>query len=607
MKRASLMLFGAPPPVTRSISVGAQGAALSLLLLSGCFDFKTDLVRCVDAGACTPPPPTLVTGDLCSGEGWCWATRLPHNFLTAVVSLSANDVWAFGNSDTVLRYDGTQWVFVGGLAGNHADAMAFGPNDLFVVGDGFHHWNGTAWQTVASLGFPISRIHGVSADDLWLVPADGSRPLYHWFGHQLSPVPLPAGAQVSGVFAVSTNSVWATGQRGFVAHWDGSSWSPEDAGTVADLTPVWANSDDDLWVGGDRVVARRSAAGWQVEGNSNLAAYSGIAGVSATEVWFSGWDGQLATWGATGPSFSKLDTSSLLRGMTKTANGGVMVVGSGGYIAERRGTWARLDGDDPVTHFYDVHGSSETDVWAVGGKGVIAHFEGTKWTFDVSGGGEFEGVFAPSANTTWAVDDTGALRRRTASGWQIAHSISGKLEGVWAADDETLWAVGTSAGAGIALHVVHGVATPMTVRGVGLNAVWGNNDSDVWAAGAGVLVHWDGSSWSEVTSPTMDGVGALRVKDNQLWLSAGNNVHHFDGAIWHLPARGNDRMTGLALDGARVWFSSENGVIGIIEGEMSGKQATNVQMSLGGVWASPSGYVFTAGNDGALLQRAPMP
>ena len=58
-------------------------------------------------------------------------------------------------------------------------------------------------------------------------------------------------------------------------------------------------------------------------------------------------------------------------------------------------------------------------------------------------------------------------------------------------------------GASLALHVVHGVATSMTPSGAGLDAVWGNSDSDVWAAGAGVLVHWDGTAWTDLAEASV--------------------------------------------------------------------------------------------------------
>ena len=41
--------------------------------------------------------------------------------------------------------------------------------------------------------------------------------------------------------------------------------------------------------------------------------------------------------------------------------------------------------------------------------------------------------------------------------------------------------------------------------GVDLMAIWGASDKDIWAVGeAGVVIHWDGTSWSRTTTPVPD-------------------------------------------------------------------------------------------------------
>jgi hypothetical protein len=116
-----------------------------------------------------------------------------------------------------------------------------------------------------------------------------------------------------------------------------------------------------------------------------------------------------------------------------------------------------------------IHGTSATDVWAVGENGLALHWDGAAWS--------------PSTTGTAA-----------------------NLFGVWAAAPNDVWAVGgspTSAGPNdVILHydgaVWSGVAPPR-ILGATYFKVWGLSPIDVFVvASAGLALHFDGASWSEV-------------------------------------------------------------------------------------------------------------
>lgn len=107
------------------------------------------------------------------------------------------------------------------------------------------HWDGTAWEIVASPNVPNANhyVYGVTAvapNDVWAVgryepQGGGSLTLIlHWDGTSWSIVPSPNPATYNGLYAVaavSANDVWAVGyyysgpQRTLIEHWDGTSWS----------------------------------------------------------------------------------------------------------------------------------------------------------------------------------------------------------------------------------------------------------------------------------------------------------------------------------------------------------------------------------------------
>jgi hypothetical protein len=108
------------------------------------------------------------------------------------------------------------------------------------------HWDGTAWEIVASPNIPNANhyVYGVTAvtpNDVWAVgryepQGGGSRTLVlHWDGTSWSIVPSLNPATYNGLYAVaavSASDVWAVGyyftessQRTLIEHWDGTSWS----------------------------------------------------------------------------------------------------------------------------------------------------------------------------------------------------------------------------------------------------------------------------------------------------------------------------------------------------------------------------------------------
>src|SRR5260221_13669072 len=105
--------------------------------------------------------------------------------LTGVASISANDVWAVGDSSS---------------------------------GTLTEHWNGTAWSIVPSPTVANGRFLGVAGaatNDVWAVGFTvlGALPrIAHWDGKSWRTAKAPKQAGVlNAVTAVSTNDVWAVG------------------------------------------------------------------------------------------------------------------------------------------------------------------------------------------------------------------------------------------------------------------------------------------------------------------------------------------------------------------------------------------------------------
>src|SRR5262249_40374970 len=104
---------------------------------------------------------------------------------------------------------------------------------------------------------------------------------------------------------------------------------------------------------------------------------------------------------------------------------------------------------------------------------------------------------------------------------------------------------------------------PAAVSGITgeLNAVSAVSASDAWAVGGGLIMHWNGTSWTRVTSPNMPRSGVLRgvsmVSATDGW-AVGEEfskliILHWDGTSWTRvasPAGSKGVLFGVSADSA---------------------------------------------------------
>jgi hypothetical protein len=207
---------------------------------------------------------------------------------------------------------------------------------------------------------------------------------------------------------------------------------------------------------------------------------------------------------------------------------------------------------------------SGSDVWAVGRvykpsasafHTLIEHWNGSAWSVIKSRnrrgtGNELSGVAAVSASDAWAVGRTNEMRALVehwdGARWDIVknpNSLGTDLDAVSAVSSTNVWAVG--AGEGTLVEHWNGtkwsrVASPtpgVTGHLLGVSAITASN---VWAVGwyspaTGALFktlieHWNGSSWSVVSSPNPSSsvnilYGVAGVSSSDVWA-----VGYFSGA-----------------------------------------------------------------------------
>lgn len=308
-------------------------------------------------------------------------------------------------------------------------------------------------------------VAGTSVDDLWVVGRGGL------VLHVVAGVPTVVhGARMLGGGALTASShdnVWRLGDEGAVEHFDGQGWTPQPTGAL-EMVRGSAVPTGAVWaVGGDFYskgrVLRGSGAGWEV-----MRPLSG-QGIS----WSQDVPVQLVSDG---------QGEVLLR----TVKVGV---GPGSATLQRwagdhweKVTWTALDrggqlasGGGRIAGFVSDVSSSQVYTYAAG-----------TWTYH-SDAPAYLSALAPAADGVLFASNYSRLLRYAGT-WEEATGLSEASWYALATSGREAWAVGSSSG-----------TSPN---------------------GYGLLAHFDGTVWSEVTLPTSDVVTSVAVTSSDVWLSS---------------------------------------------------------------------------------------
>ncbi|MFK7986418.1 MAG: WD40/YVTN/BNR-like repeat-containing protein [Sandaracinaceae bacterium] len=190
---------------------------------------------------------------------------------------------------------------------------------------------------------------------------------------------------------------------------------------------------------------------------------------------------------------------------------------------------------------------------AVGGSfsdGRAMHYDGETWVEQETGAEALiNWAHGLDENEVWAVGSSGTILRWDGSAWASQESPTDQdLWGVWGAAADDVWAVGGSARFPSMAEptVIHydgsswSVVELPALERTGVAAyfkVWGSSANDVYVVGdAGVVLHWDGTTWTELFVGATDDLVALwgTGPDNIVAVGGRGNgiVSHWDGSEW---------------------------------------------------------------------------
>jgi hypothetical protein len=296
-------------------------------------------------------------------------------------------------------------------------------------------------------------------------------------------------------------------------------------------------------------------------------------------------------------------------------------------------TWQRVLGDLPGA-LISVWGTSENDVWAVGGDPdgsgpMVVHFDGTRWTRHHTGArGDLWWVhgFGPSDPVYMGGKDGLILRWNGTTFEKMETPGNGTIFGMWGSAPDDLWAVGGDGAVGAFAWRYDGRAWR---RAEGFPAgvaadhsiykIWGSGNDDVWLVGTrGLAMRWNGSEFTRAETGTertiftvhSDGHGYVAVGG----IGTGLILEH-DGSGWRdaTPTGAIAQTIGVCVRGDDAYVVGIDSTVMRRQGGAWVEEKTGLASydTLHAVWIDPQGGVWAVGGmvlsfpltDGVLLHK----
>ena len=331
-----------------------------------------------------------------------------------------------------------------------------------------------------------------------------------------TPPSVNGSSTLLAVTALDANTAWAAGKNNnstLIEQWNGTSWqvipspnSPSAAFNI--LTGIAAAASNDIWTVGydetnglDQTLTEHwDGTSWSIISSPNIPGTSNrlnaVTVLSSTDVWAAGYSGIIST-------------QTLIEHWDGTS-------------------WSIISSPDVGTqlnYLNGVAGDANSDIYAVGesenqGAGttyqsLILHYDGTSWSV----------VQSPnqSNGSNWLQSITliGGTTQFLAVGYYENGGFANTLIEQW---DGSHWNIVSSPNGGSYNSLLYGVSAPDT--------------SNAWAIGnyystsatiQTLIEHYDGTSWSLVSSPNVgsyenDLFAVTAYNDNTVWAVGDNST-----------------------------------------------------------------------------------
>lgn len=395
-----------------------------------------------------------------------WQSSMPGGKLAwrAVWGAAPDDVWIIGSQRKVYHFDGREWAPVDHeLPDQILGVWGFGPREVYFMnstagGGKVWLWSGEGrWRQLRTPSIPWGGVHSFRGDEsrieletgnnYFTFSRSGWEKLDGWPDYALGAYCRDGDGRLVGV-----------GKSGRTWEYAPGGWTEIDARPRPLIRRVWGIEADDLYATSD-------------EG----------------KVWH--WDGM---------NLAEMDSLTMfnLQGIWGSSPSDIHVAGGHGIWHwdgwSWKQTWEPWQGG--IAFGLELWGSGHDDVWAVGSKGAMVHFDGQSWE-------RVEGVTDKDLYAVWGAgrDDiyVGGDKDLVHFDGELWESVPGfkrqRVTGLWGSGPNDVWAA-TDQG------LLHFDGKTWESAGLRENTsgVWGTSATDVLTLTATHLLQYDGSRWRSV-------------------------------------------------------------------------------------------------------------
>lgn len=310
-----------------------------------------------------------------NGTSWTVQTAGSGRNFVGLWGESAADIVGVGNAGAIYRFDGVVWTWESSGAVEDLNSLCvIAEDDAFAVGNSglILHWNGLEWQQMES-GTALD-LFSVWGTDFRMYAVGRSATFLRYNGVSWSPVPHSEIGGFYGIWGFDWNDAYIAAAWGRVFHFDGGSLTEMlDLGGGGDFIDAWGASPSDLWACGGQGLWHYDGVSW-IEQTlpPHSGAVRGLWGFSSSDVYAVSREEVLHHDGATWTIIHSGADYAFNDIWGPAPDQLFFVAGSGVSLFFNGSSFHPLR---PVTAYplESVHGTSASDVFAVGDVGTILH------------------------------------------------------------------------------------------------------------------------------------------------------------------------------------------------------------------------------------------
>ena len=228
-------------------------------------------------------------------------------------------------------------------------------------------------------------------------------------------------------------------------------------------------------------------------------------------------------------SFTVEDSGRVLS-LWGSSNNDVWAVGERGLVLHYNGhQWGPVRDAEATGDLLRVTGRSRRDVWAVGAREVI-HFDGAHWgRLPLPAGTTGRDVAGTWPDDVWVVG-SGGVQRYHGGAWASVDAQISAPTGVWSDGDE-VWVTGAVTGGAAIARFAGGAWTTKQFPGSSLAGLWGERRDYLWAYGSITRIY-DGADWKEPRGRAARTLTLLWGSERGLFGFDGHTLMTYAGRLW---------------------------------------------------------------------------